>query len=105
MTISPSRTNFFALSAPSVSTSSGKYLVRGFPDFDSRSIFAPSRKARQRKPSHLGSYCQFDPEGSSEADIASIGAYVLARGKVTRIFPDWCGLWVRAVASTDRPAF
>src|ERR1700722_1711770 len=105
MTISPSRTNFCAFSSASASTRSGKYRVKGLPDFDSRSIFAPSRKARQRKPSHLGSYCQFDPEGSSEADIASIGAYVLARGNVTRIFPDWCGLLIRAVASTDHPAF
>src|SRR3984957_13571275 len=105
MTISPSRTNFCAFSPASASTSSGKYLVKGLPDFDSRLIFAPSRNARQRKPSHLGSYCQFDPVGSFEAGSASIGAYVLARGKLTRIFPNWCGLLIRAVASTDRPAF
>src|SRR5438046_9587320 len=33
----------------------------------------PRRKARQRKPSHFGSYCQPGPTGISSTDFASIG--------------------------------
>ena len=33
----------------------------------------PSRKTRQRKPSHFGSYCQLSPTGMSSTDRASIG--------------------------------
>src|SRR5687768_10641937 len=35
---------------------------------------APSRNARQRKPSHFGSYCHSAPIGISATDNASIGA-------------------------------
>ena len=35
--------------------------------------FSPSRKARQRKPSHFGSYCQSSPTGISSTERASIG--------------------------------
>src|SRR5207248_5678361 len=34
----------------------------------------PRRKARQRKPSHFGSYCQPGPIGISSTDFASIGS-------------------------------
>ena len=33
----------------------------------------PSRKARQRNPSHFGSYCQLSPTGISSTERASIG--------------------------------
>src|SRR5690242_18270139 len=36
---------------------------------------SPLRNARQRKPSHLGSYCQLSPRGISSTDLASIGGY------------------------------
>src|SRR5581483_4861588 len=34
----------------------------------------PSRNARQRKPSHLGSYCHWAPVGNSSTSCASIGS-------------------------------
>src|SRR5262249_52386226 len=72
-TISPSSTKRVALSEATAAISSGKYRVRDWPDFDCRSTLPPSRKTRQRKPSHLGSYCQFLPSGISSTDKASIG--------------------------------
>jgi hypothetical protein len=36
----------------------------------------------QRKPSHLGSYCQPAPDGSWATDLASIGGYGCFRGSV-----------------------
>src|SRR5256885_12855760 len=85
MTISPSSTNFSALVIESACTNSGKYLVKGFPDFETSSTRFPSRKATQRKPSHLGSYCHSVPTGSSLAGCASIGLYRLFNGRVIRI--------------------
>ena len=72
----PART-WSARTRPSASASSGKYRVRGLPDFDCRSIFFLSRNAKQRNPSHLGSYCQSGPTGRVVAGVASIGGYVL----------------------------
>src|ERR1700722_841951 len=80
ITISPSRTNCLAGSSASADASSGKYLVSGLPALDNRSTRFPSRNARQRKPSHLGSYCQSGPDGNSDADRASIGRYRLLMG-------------------------
>src|SRR6202034_4955317 len=81
ITISPSRTNLLAFSFFNAATKSGKYLVRGLPDFDCKSMRAASRKARQRKPSHLGSYCHSRPVGNSAAGRASMGEYFLVSGK------------------------
>src|ERR1700729_3233193 len=86
ITISPSRTNLLAFSFFNAATRSGKYLVSGLPDFDCRSMRAALRKARHRKPSHLGSYCHSGPAGNSAVGSASIGEYFLESGKVTRIF-------------------
>src|SRR6185312_8332200 len=85
MTISPSSTNFLADNFNSAATTSGKYRVKGFPDFDSKDTFLPSRNARQRKPSHLGSYCQLSPAGNSDAGRASMGRYFLLMGKVIHL--------------------
>jgi hypothetical protein len=73
-TISPSSRNCLAFSPSNVSTRSGKYRASGFPAFDIRSTFAPSRKARQRNPSHFGSYRHSLPSGSSSTSFASMGA-------------------------------
>ena len=54
-------------------TSSGKYRASGCSDFDCSSMMLTSRKARQRKPSHFGSYCHSLPSGISFTDNASIG--------------------------------
>src|ERR1700686_5120961 len=83
ITISPSRTNCAVLSLAKATASSGKYRARGLPAFDCRSTFFRSRKARQRNPSHLGSYCHWGPVGRTAADRASIGGYVLEIGSVT----------------------
>src|SRR6185437_5848037 len=80
MTISPSSTNFFAANLKRAAITSGKYRVKGFPDFDSNEILLPSRNARHRKPSHLGSYCQLSPVGNSEAGRASMGRYFFLMG-------------------------
>src|SRR5258708_39483843 len=85
MTISPSRTKRCALSDARASTSSGKYRVRGFCAFDIKSTRLPSRKARQRNPSHLGSYCHCGPEGRSAAGKASIGGEVFLIGRLIEI--------------------
>src|SRR3954452_15334177 len=81
ITISPSITNFLALSEARLAASSGKYRVSGLADFDISSTLSPCRNARQRKPSHLGSYCHWGPTGSSVAESASMGAYDLLSGK------------------------
>src|SRR5215831_1889769 len=81
-TISPSSAKRVALSEPTAATSSGKYRVSDWPDFDCRSILPPSRKMRQRKPSHFGSYCQFLPRGISSTDKASIGGKGRGRARV-----------------------
>src|SRR3954469_23751396 len=73
MTISPSSTNCLARNWRSASTRSGKYLASGWPDFDCSSILSPSRNARQRNPSHFGSYCHWLPRGISGTERASIG--------------------------------
>ena len=52
----------------------GNSAPSGLPDLDVSVTSSPSRRARQRKPSHLGSYCQPSPSGSSAASSASIGA-------------------------------
>src|ERR1051325_758078 len=36
-------------------------------------MFLPSRKAKQRKPSHFGSYSHWSPSGISSTSKASIG--------------------------------
>src|SRR6266496_2945424 len=83
ITISPSSTNVFAERRARAATSSGKYRVSGLPDFDCRSIFLRSRNARQRKPSHLGSYCHCSPNGRLVAGAASMAAYAFEMGNVT----------------------
>src|SRR5881394_2622922 len=45
---------------------------------------SPSRNARQRNPSHFGSYNHSEPLGSAAADSASMGSYGKARGRLTR---------------------
>ncbi len=40
----------------------------------------PSRSKRQRKPSHLGSYCHSLPVGMSATERASIGSRFLGTG-------------------------
>src|ERR1700688_520449 len=85
ITTSPTITNFVALRRLKAATNSGKYRVSGLPDLDSRSTRLPSRKARQRNPSHLGSYCHCRPTGRLVAGAASIGRYVLAKGNVNLV--------------------
>src|SRR5262249_4143805 len=80
-TISPSSTKCLALSEATAATSSGKYRVSDWPDFDCRSTLPPSRKMRQRKPSHFGSYCQSFPSGISSTDKASIGGKGCGRAR------------------------
>ena len=58
MSSSPSRTNRSAASEASIATTSGKYRPSGLPDLARKSTVLPALKARHRKPSHLGSYCQ-----------------------------------------------
>ena len=61
------------MSFETAATMSGKYRASGWPAFDCRKILLPSRKARQRKPSHFGSYCQSSPIGMSSTERVSIG--------------------------------
>jgi hypothetical protein len=56
-TISPSRTKLLSRRVRAAKTTSGKYRVRSWPDFEHIVTASPSRVSRQRKPSHLGSYC------------------------------------------------
>ncbi len=58
---------------PSAATISGKYRPSGWPAFDCSATSPPSRNARQRKPSHLGSYCHCGPSGTSETARISMG--------------------------------
>ena len=74
MTSSPSSTKVFAASARRFSSTSGKKRESDFPDLALISTSSPARKARQRKPSHLGSYCQPASLGSSLTSLASIGS-------------------------------
>src|SRR5690348_11892831 len=71
---SPSSRSWLVLRPCNISATSGKYRASGLPDFDVSVTSSPSRRARQRKPSHLGSNCQPLPAGSSAARSASIGA-------------------------------
>src|SRR4051794_36596790 len=57
----------------------------------------------QRKPSHLGSYCQPGPSGSSAASSASIGASVSTRLSICRQSPAACSR-SRCVARARRYA-
>src|SRR3954463_11081690 len=57
-------------------TTSGKYRANGRWFRLRRSTRCPSRKARHRKPSHLGSNIHPSPSGRSRARRASIGASV-----------------------------
>ena len=59
-------------SSRSAATISGKYRASGWPAFDWSSIELPSLKARQRNPSHFGSYCQSRPVGISSTRRASM---------------------------------
>src|SRR2546421_13006165 len=45
------------------------------PLFDWSTTRSPSRKARERKPSHFGSNDHSSPGGSASTESASIGAY------------------------------
>ena len=74
MTSSPSRTKFFSGSVARLLSTSGKKRESDFPDLDLISTSLPARKARQRKPSHLGSKCHPSSVGSSVTSFASIGA-------------------------------
>ena len=56
------------------SSTSGKKRDSDLPDLALISTSSPARKARQRKPSHLGSNCQPASFGSSVTSLASIGA-------------------------------
>jgi hypothetical protein len=49
------------------------YPGDGIGDFDCSSTNLPSRKTRQRKPTHFGSYCHCLPTGIWSTDSASIG--------------------------------
>ena len=60
--------------------------MSGLPDLEWRSIFLPSRNAKQRNPSHLGSYCHCCPTGRVVAGKASIGGYFLESGNVISMF-------------------
>src|ERR1051325_2749376 len=74
MTSSPSNTNCFGGKARIASATSGKYRASGCPAFDCNWTSRPSRNARQRNPSHFGSYCHSAPSGIASTDNASIGA-------------------------------
>src|SRR5256885_4949471 len=74
-TISPSKTTRRSGSALSAATSSGKKRVSVCALFDWSTTRSPSRKARQRKPSHFGSNDHSSPGGSASTESASIGAY------------------------------
>src|SRR4051812_50122757 len=87
MTISPSSTNRRALRPSRSSITSGKYRPSGLPALDWIRIVSASLKARQRNPSHLGSYCQSGPDGSSSTDAASIGGGGEGGGGGTRTPP------------------
>src|SRR5262249_18952647 len=75
ITSSPSRTSAAGFNARRASAMSGKAAVSSLADFECSSTLSPSLNARQRKPSHLGSYCQPSPFGIALADGASIGRY------------------------------
>jgi hypothetical protein len=73
MMISPSSTIRGARIAETARTSSGKYRPSGWPLFDWSTTVAPSLNARQRNPSHFGSYSQSPASGISPTSSASIG--------------------------------
>ena len=76
------------LSMKGQNATSGKYRPSGLPDLARRSTAVPVLKARHRKPSHLGSYCQAQAlSGSRSADFASIGVVSSGSGK----FASWSG--------------
>ncbi|CAM5320167.1 hypothetical protein SAFG77S_00013 [Streptomyces afghaniensis] len=72
ITISPSTTERSGNRSRTAVTSSGKYLVKGFPVRLPSSTSSPSRKTIARNPSHFASYCM--PEGIVATDLASIGS-------------------------------
>src|SRR5262249_34669878 len=84
MTSSPSITKRFAFKAASPSATSGKYRVRSLPDRAVNPTLSPALAARQRKPSHLGSYCQPLPAGNSSTCRASME---IAEEEVLRAIP------------------
>src|SRR5262249_32755592 len=68
-----------------VATTSGKKRLKDVPDFPFSSTVPASLKARQRKPSHFGSYCHSSGSfGSDSADLASIGAVSCRKGYKSR---------------------
>lgn len=71
ITISPSSTQRSGSRSFTAVTSSGKYLVSGFPVRLPSSTSSPSRKTIARNPSHFASYCMSG--GIFATDLASIG--------------------------------
>ena len=51
----------------------GKAARERLFDFDCSSVVLPSRRAKERKPSHFGSYCHCLPRGIALTDNTSIG--------------------------------
>ena len=78
MTSSPSSTTRSTGKAAIAAATSGKKRARLLPDRPSRSTLRPSRLARQRKPSHLGSNCQPLSRGSSSTCRASIATVCIS---------------------------
>ena len=68
-----SKTNLFGLRARKAATISGKAEVRLLPVLDCKKMSSSSRKMRQRKPSHFGSYIQSGPTGKLFTARAFIG--------------------------------
>src|ERR1700712_1995371 len=54
---------------------SGKYLPRSCPALECTVTEVSVRVRRQRKPSHLGSYCQSGPAGISATERASMASW------------------------------
>jgi hypothetical protein len=72
-TSSPSSTTPDGRPAASRSTISGKYLFSGLLERDCSTTSSPSRKTRQRNPSHFGSKIRSESSGMVPAGLASIG--------------------------------
>ena len=91
MASSPSRTKRSAGSARNALDHFGEIARRAAcPLWTAARPSSPSRKTRQRKPSHLGSNCQPCSSGSDSTSLASIGGkggLFFKRLKATKISP------------------
>lgn len=96
---SPHRARLFAHPTTEAKLRDSENIVRAAGlTWTESSTFPFSRKARQRKPSHFGSYCHWSPRGICSTESASIGSrgpfdfkrHPAVAGRFRNHFPGWC---------------